>query len=245
MNQKLQNIYAFLQENRSYNKPIQIGAYKMALMPYETTFDKVYALLYNTLNSQSQVNMDKSAIFFQRIAADKNNLNSLANFLLTIGGNEQTPLSYKSLFELLTKQESWGDKTAALFVKAVYHCHIGYAKELNFWNDAPKKLSQEDELFLPVDAVIFFIFKSIGNPCSNTFWGINKHLKDNFSESNFEIWDDLWFWGFITQKSANKIRIMQFNDEKYWNLLDAPKDQKTIDKTKQLANQFIDLIKQN
>ncbi|MEO5777702.1 MAG: hypothetical protein ABIQ27_12420 [Flavobacterium sp.] len=245
MNKKLQDIYAFLKANRSYNKPIQIGSYKMALLPYETTFEKVYALLYNTLNSQSQVNMDKSAIFFKRIAASKSNLNSLADFLKTIGGTAQTPLTYKSIFELLTKQESWGDKTAALFVKAVYHCHVGYANEFHFWNDAPKELSKEDELFLPVDAVIYFIFKTIGSPCSNTFLGINKYLKINFSKSNFEVWDDLWFWGFITQKSSGKTRIMQFNEEKYWNLLDAPKDQNTINKTKQLANQFIDLIKRN
>lgn len=137
MNRKLQDIYSFLNENRSYNKPIQVGAYKMALMAYDSTFDKVYALLYSVLNSQSQLKMDKSAVFFQRLVANKTSLNSFANFLKTIGANEKTPLTYKSMFELLTKQESWGDKTAALFVKAVYHTHVGYARELQFWNDAP------------------------------------------------------------------------------------------------------------
>lgn len=243
MTKKLQNLYSFLNENRSYNKPIQIGAYKMAMMSYETTFDKVYALLYSILNSQSQLKMDKSAVFFQRIAASKTNLNSFANFLKTIGANDKTPLTYKSMFELLTKQESWGDKTAALFVKAVYHCHIGYAKELYFWSDAPRELPNNDELFLPVDAVINHIFQGLGNPCSNTFKGINKHLKENFPESNFEVWDDLWFWGFITQKGSGDTRTMVFNEEKYWNLLDAPKDKQTIQETKQLANQFIGLVK--
>lgn len=245
MTKKLQDLYSFLNENRSYNKPIQIGAYKMAMMSYETTFDKVYALLYSILNSQSQLKMDKSAVFFQRIADNKTNLNSFANFLKTIGANDKTPLNYKSMFELLTKQESWGDKTAALFVKAVYHCHIGYAKELQFWEDAPSAFSNNDELFLPVDAVINHIFQELGNPCSKTFKGINEHLKNNFPESNFEVWDDLWFWGFITQKGSGDTRTMVFNEEKYWNLLDASKDNQTIQETKQLANQFIDLIKQN
>ena len=245
MTKKLQDIYSFLNENRIYNKPIQIGAYKMAMMSFDTTFDKVYALLYSVLNSQSQLKMDRSAVFFQRIATNKTNLNSFANFLKTIGVNDKTPLTYKALFELLSKQESWGDRTAALFVKAVYHCHVGYAKELHFWEDAPTELLQEDVLFLPVDAVINHIFQALGNPCSNTFKGINKYLKDNFPQSNFEVWDDLWFWGFITQKGSGDNRTMVFNEEKYWNLLDASKDNQTIQVTKILANQFIDLIKQN
>ena len=245
MTKKIQDLYSFLKENRSYNKPIQIGAYKMAMMSYDTTFDKVYALLYSVLNSQSQLKMDKSAVFFQRIASNNTNLNSFANFLKTIGANDKTTQTYKSMFELLTKQESWGDKTAALFVKAVYHCHVGYAKELHFWDDAPTELSQEDVLFLPVDAVINHVFQELGNPCSKTFKGINKYLKDNFPQSNFEVWDDLWFWGFITQKGSGDKRTMIFNEEKYWNLLDASKDIQTIQETKKLANQFIDLIKQN
>ncbi|MFM7017717.1 hypothetical protein [Flavobacterium sp.] len=242
MNKKLHDIYSFLNENRSYNKPVQIGAYRMALLPYDTTFDKVYALLYNTLKTQSQVNMDKSAVFFQKIAADKSCLNSMESFLKVIGGNYDTPITYKDIFELLSVQESWGNKTAALFVKAVYHCHIGYAKDLHFWSDAPKDMSKEDELFLPVDAVIYFIFQVIGNPCKNTFSGINNYLKKYFPGSDFEVWDDLWFWGFITQKGTGNSRVIQFNEEKYWNLLDAPKDKTTINETKKLANQFIELI---
>ncbi|MDD5150243.1 MAG: hypothetical protein PHC28_07125, partial [Flavobacterium sp.] len=90
MTKKLQDLYSFLNENRSYNQPIQIGAYKMAMMSYDTTFDKVYALLYSVLNSQSQLKMNKSAVFFQRIAANKTNLNSFSNFLKTIGANDKT-----------------------------------------------------------------------------------------------------------------------------------------------------------
>lgn len=244
MNQKLNDIYSFLNENRAYNLPVQIGAYKMAMMPYNTTFDKVYSLLYNTLKTQSQLNMDKSVVFFQTIADPKNSLNSFTDFLKTLGASSYTPITYKSMFQLLTKQPSWGDKTAALFVKAIYHTHIGYAKELCFWDDAPKILEKDDELFLPVDAVIKHIFQTLGNPCTNSFSGINEYIKNEMPYSNFEVWDDLWFWGFITQKGSGDNRKMEFNTAKYWNILDAPKDTATIVKTQELANQFIDLLKQ-
>ena len=244
MNQKLNDIYSFLNENRAYNLPVQIGAYKMAMMPYNTTFDKVYSLLYNTLKTQSQLNMDKSVVFFQTIADPKNSLNSFADFLKTLGASSSTPITYKSMFQLLTKQPSWGDKTAALFVKAIYHTHIGYAKELRFWNDAPKTLTEVDKLYLPVDAVIKHIFQTLGNPCNNSFSGINEYIKNEMPNSNFEVWDDLWFWGFISQKGNGDKRKMEFNIAKYWNMLDAPKDEETITTTQKLANQFIDLLKQ-
>lgn len=243
MNQKLNDIYSFLIENRAYNLPVQIGAYKMAMLPYSTTYDKVYALLYNILNSQSQLKMDKSAVFFQTIANPANSLSSFSDFLKTLGASSDTPISYKSMFQLLSKQPSWGDKTAALFVKAIYHTHIGYAKELRFWEDAPELLKEDDELFLPVDAVILYLFQVMGNPCKKTFSGINTYLKSNMPNSNFEVWDDLWFWGFITQKGNQDKRTMEFNEAKYWNMLHTPKDKETIAITKQLAKQLIDLIK--
>jgi hypothetical protein len=243
MNQKLNDIYSFLNENRAYNLPVQIGTYKMAMIPYNTTFDKVYSLLYNTLKTQSQLNMDKSVVFFQTIADPKNSLNSFTDFLKTLGASSDTSITYKSMFELLKEQPSWGDKTAALFVKAIYHAHIGYAKELRFWDDAPKILTVDDKLYLPVDAVIKHIFQTLGNPCNNSFSGINDYLKTNMPNSNFEVWDDLWFWGFITQKGNDDKRTMEFNEAKYWNMLDAPKDKETIAITKQLAKQFIDLLK--
>ncbi len=243
MNQKLNDIYSFLNENRAYNLPVQIGAYKMAMMPYNSTYDKVYALLYSILNSQSQLKMDKSAVFFQTIANPENSLNSFADFLKTLGASNDMPITYKSMFQLLTKQPSWGDKTAALFVKAIYHTHIGYAKELHFWDDAPEILAEDDELFLPVDAVILHLFQEMGNPCTKTFSGINTYLKSKMPNSNFEVWDDLWFWGFITQKVSGGNRKIEFNSAKYWNILDAPKDKETIAITQRLANQFIDLLK--
>lgn len=242
MNKKTQDIYSFLSDNRAYNMPVQIGAYKLATLPYASISDKVYSLLYATLNTQSQLNMDKSAAFFKLMFANYEKLHSFSGFIESIGGDENTPLTFKSLHELLSKIPSWGDKTAALFVKAIYHTHIGYAKELRFWDDCPSSIVKDDEIYLPVDAVINFIFLQLDNPCKNNFKGINNYLKSELPNSDFEIWDDLWFWGFITQKGSGSIRKLEFNEAKYWNLLDAPKDKETIAKTKVLAKQFIDLI---
>lgn len=243
MNKKLRDIYSFLSENRAYNMPVQIGAYKLAMIPYANTSDKVYSLLYATLNTQSQLKMDKSAAFFKLMIDNYEKLNSFSGFIETIGGNVNTPITFKSLHKLLKEQPSWGDKTAALFVKAIYHTHIGYAKELYFWNDCPETIVEDDELYLPVDAVINFIFLKLGNPCKSNFKDINAYIKNKLPNTDFEIWDDLWFWGFITQKSIGGSRKLEFNEAKYWNLLDAPKDKATIAKTIIVANQFIDLIK--
>ena len=242
MNRQLQDIYSFLRENRASNMPVQIGAYRLALMPYDNTPDKVYSLLYATLNTQSQVKMDKSASFFKLIVENYEKLNSFSGFIEAIGGNAKTPLNFKSLHKLLKDNSSWGDKTAALFVKAIYQTHIGYAKELSFWEDCPTSIENGDEIYLPVDAVIKFIFLQMGNPCKNNFKHINDYLKEQVTDSDFDTWDDLWFWGFITQKSSGGNRILEFNEAKYWNMLDAPKDKETIEKTENLARHFIKLI---
>lgn len=243
MDKKLTKIYSFLKANRKYNKIVQIGDYNSSMLPYANTFDKVYALLYNVHNSQSQLKMDTAAEFYKKIAGKKSNLTSFKNLLKTLGETEKAPVNYISLFELLKAQDSWGDKTAALFVKAVYNTHVGYAKQLMFWKDAPATLADNDELYLPVDAVIYFIFEQLGKPCSHSFYGINNYIKINLPKSDFEVWDDLWFWGFVTQKGGGKTRTMEFNEAKYWNLLHTPKDAKTITEIELLAKEFIGLLK--
>ena len=173
---------------------------------------------------------------------NKSSLKSFSNLIIALGGVSTIPHTYKYLHELLEKQKSWGNKTAALFVKAVYNTHVGFAKDLHFWEDAPTSFQNGDELFLPVDAVILFIFEKLGKPCSLSFGGINNYLKQNFPKSDFVIWDDLWFWGFITQKGGGKLRTMEFNEAKYWNLLHSPKDAKSLAEITILSKQFLELL---
>jgi hypothetical protein len=55
------------------------------------------------------------------------------------------------------------------------------------------------------------------------------------------IWDDLWFWGFITQKSqVGKVeRTYESNPAKYWSIFTAPKDYASIQSIEALAKQFV------
>jgi hypothetical protein len=67
-----------------------------------------------------------------------------------------------------------------------------------------------------------------------------------------EVWDDLWFWGYFTQKieketneSNRTKRVLMWNKEKYWA---NPYTDKNIDKIQIIemkAKEFINLIQKN
>lgn len=63
---------------------------------------------------------------------------------------------------------------------------------------------------LPVDTVIKHIFKRI-NGTEMNFDSINNFLINGGYRSNEKmlIWDDLWFWGFITQNAQNGNRNIE------------------------------------
>lgn len=243
MDKKLISIYSFLVANRVYNKGIQIAEYKSALLPYDNINNKVYSLLHSILNSQSQLKMDKSVLFFKQISLNEIDIKTMGNFIKCLNNGWPLPVNFRNLFNALQQQPSWGEKTAALFVKAIYQTHIGYANGLSFWGDVPTEIDKGDEIYLPVDAVIYFIFETLGNPCPKTFKDINDYIRAKAPNTDFEIWDDLWFWGFISQKTKNKVRVNGFNEAKYWNILHSPKDSNTIEDIKVLSNEFIKLIK--
>jgi hypothetical protein len=137
----------------------------------------------------------------------------------------------------------WGEKTAALFTKSIYHLHNGkYPIELKLWKDAPTKIQANDKLYLPVDAVILFIFKKAKLTTKQGFSSINNFLSENYQGDKMEIWDDLWFWGFITQKGGRNNRIQKWNEAKYWALLHTNKNAKAITEINTKAVDFIKLI---
>ncbi len=233
---KLIKIYNFLKEHRQYNKHVQIGEYRDVLVPYAKVNDKVYSLLYHVLNTQSQVKMDESAKFFRKIA--NKDISSMQKLINVLNGVE-SQTDFENLFKALRQQPSWGNKTSALFVKAVYQCHIGYAKQLKFWDDVPTK--ENTGLYLPVDAVIMEILKKLGLE-KTSFNSINKKLS-SICDTRMEVWDDLWFWGFITQRSdVQNIRNFGWNEAKYWNLKHSSKQSADINKIEKLANRFIKLL---
>lgn len=244
METKIDDVYLFLSNNRKFNKEVQTSFYRSVLLPYNTIEDKVISLLHFIANTQSQPKIDKLSVFFQDINNGKSKLKTFKGLLTLLGKHKESPSNYKTLFELLHKKEGWGKKTAALFTKSIYHLHNGkYDSQLKVWDDAPKLIDKNDQMFLPVDAVIEFIFKKLKFNGTINFNTINKYLSNNYKGNKIEVWDDLWFWGFITQKTEKGIRTQKWNEAKYWALLHTNKKERTIEEIKKNAIKFRALIK--
>jgi hypothetical protein len=246
---KISLVFNFLKENRKYNKAVQELYYSDIILSKRTVVDKVTALLHHVANTQSQPNIDKLAAFYKLIYANRDSLNEFRSFLGLLNRYSENPTklhyTYEEVFSCLHGQTGWGRKTSALFTKSIYHLHNeDYSKDLMIWEDAPKKLLDDEHLFLPVDAVIEFIFSKLGISKANGFTGINNYLKslNCYNGDVMEVWDDLWFWGFITQKGGGDSRIMAWNENKYWALLHTEKDIVKIDEIRLKAKMFIDLL---
>jgi hypothetical protein len=239
--EKHEAIFAFLQKNRMYNKDVQTNFYKGILSPFEDKEDKIIALLHHVANTQSKPNMDKLSVFFQLIHTNRSKLNSYASFLEIFKCVSGGSSSYLLLFEKLCNEDGWGNKTAALFCKMVFHLHSGeYNPEFKIWDDAPN-IDDNDTFYLPVDAVIIEIFSRI--ELGNNFKKINTFLNKHYKGKDIEVWDDLWFWGFISQKSNGATRALAWNEAKYWSQLETNKDETVIKEIKDKVSEFINHIK--
>jgi hypothetical protein len=241
MNDRLQNIYTFLHENRQFNHSLQDGIYKSVISPYNDTTDNVISLLYHIANTQSQPKIDSLASFYKSIFNDKNCMTSMKKFIDKI--NPDQPLNFDSLYNGMKNQDGWGKKTAALFSKSIFHLHNGhYTKNLQIWNDVPKTISVSDNFYLPVDAVIIAIFKKLDNSNNWDFDKVNKKLKESYNGQQIEVWDDLWFWGFITQNGSGDNRTFKWNENKYWALKESDKNPETIRTIKAKTQDFLNLL---
>lgn len=241
--QKLENIFEFLSLNRQYNHQLQERFYLSILKPYNTHFDKVLSLLYHIANTQSRPNINSLATFNKLIHSNANSLNSFKSFVELLNDNNKTLVNFHSLFIGLASQSGWGEKTSSLFVKTIYHLHNSfYSKDLKIWNDVPKAIDEKDNLFLPVDAVIIAIFKKLDNTIKWDFKKINKILKNKYKGQQIEVWDDLWFWGFITQKGSGTIREFGWNENKYWTLKESDKNLEVIEDIRNKAKTFLTLL---
>lgn len=243
MREKLADIFNFLKENRKYNKELQIKYYSSLILPFKTKEEKIVSILYNTASTQSQPKINNLSEFYKSIFEDLNSLNSFKNFINKINPNQQP--SYKNLYIGMEKQKGWGSKTSALLTKTIFHLHNGeYPEYLKIWDDIPKTLKVNDEFYLPVDAVIIAIFAKLKNQNWN-FNQINSLLKQNYQEIEIEIWDDLWFWGFITQEGSGVQRDFKWNENKYWILKESNKEPKIINEIKLKANEFLQIIEKH
>lgn len=104
-------------------------------------------------------------------------------------------------------------------------------------------VSKKRSTLLPVDAVIAHIFSRISKNKAKSFSQINRLLNEQaYTGTKIEVWDDLWFWGFITQKGST-VRKLGFNESKYWALSHVSKTEKQINEVKELCDKFVEIIK--
>ena len=74
------------------------------------------------------------------------------------------------------------------------------------------------------------------------FDNINSVLQQSYSSEQMEIWDDLWFWGFITQFGSGLQREHIWNEQKYWALLETDKDKIVIEKIQSKSLEFLSIL---
>lgn len=240
LERKLEKIFQFLVKNRQYNHDLHEIVYISTILPFSTTEDKIISLLYSVANTQSQPKIDNLANFYIKIQTDTSCLKSMKSFVEKI--NPGKSVNFENLYKGMQEQDGWGPKTAALFTKNIYHMHNGgYLKKLRVWDDVPKEISEKDKFFLPVDIVITEIFRKLYQR-NWDFNSINSYLGDKYKGKDIEVWDDLWFWGFVTQKGAGKNREFEWNENKYWSLKESNKDPETIKEIKEKAEEFLKIL---
>ena len=245
MKEKINSLFQFLSANRTHPLNGHEGVRRENILIFKTPSEKAFSLLHHIYFTQSQPKLDKAKGFFEDISKKTEALTSFRLFCNFLDCEQ----SYKGVFEgLKSREQGWGDKTSALFTKTLFQIHRHFP-DLIFWKgEDVLNFSNYDKLYLPVDAVIKKIFSRVAD--IDTFEKINNHLFQlGYQSDKIEVWDDLWFWGFITQFSQKddktgkmKRDFIEFNEGKYWSLLHSPKDQKTIEEIKKLCREFIRII---
>ena len=241
---RIQSLFEFLERNKAINLRIQRGYVAESLAPPKVT-DCALLLMQRVLHTQSQPKLDPIAKFLQA-AFQSNALSSCRDFrrwLLEETGSE-------SIGDALRHWAGWGPKTAALFVRNLAIIETSPHLRQRFWADVD--VLKREELELPVDAVILEIFAHLGplvRKDLKSYKAINNYLRDEleYSAKEMLIWDDLWFWGFVTQRSASKAqgggRTMGWNEGKYWSIPHAPRRQADIAQIMLLSREFVAHLK--
>ncbi|AXP82733.1 hypothetical protein CJ739_3672 [Mariniflexile rhizosphaerae] len=241
MTDKIEKLFKFISNNRKYNKALQEKYYRSIILPYKNEKEKIISLLYHIANTQSQPKIDKLSEFYRSIITEDNSLKSFQEFIEKINPNGKS--NFESVYKGMLNQKGWGPKTSALISKSIFHLHNGkYSENLKIWNDVPKLIDENDSFYLPVDAVIIAIFKKLDNSIKWDFNKINKTLETKYKGQQIEVWDDLWFWGFITQNGSGDNRAFEWNENKYWVLKESDKDKMKIEEIKNKCQEFLEIF---
>lgn len=241
MTNRIEKLFKFISDNRKYNKALQERYYRSIILPYKDEKEKIISLLYHIANTQSQPKIDKLSEFYKTIITEENSLKSFKEFVGQINPNAKS--NFESVYKGMLNQKGWGRKTSALISKSIFHLHNGqYSEDLKIWNDVPKLIDENDSFYLPVDAVIIAIFNKLDNSIKWDFNKINKTLKTKYKGHQIEVWDDLWFWGFITQNGSGDNRAFKWNENKYWVLKESDKDKIKIEEIKNKCHEFLEIF---
>ncbi|KWF00485.1 hypothetical protein WL80_02510 [Burkholderia ubonensis] len=232
-------LYAFLVEHHNVNEAIQQGFIGESLSP-ATVGDRALLLMHKALQTQSKPRLDPICEFFTEIR-DQRAHGDFPTFHqhVTEGGK-------LGLVDGLALQPGWGAKTAALFVRNLAYIESTPTLRAKFWRDT--RVLEGDQLRLPVDAVILTIFEALARRIAWTKAisapnvGRYFHHDLGYRDEELLIWDDLWFWGFVTQKTVEGRRELGWNESKYWAVPHAPRDRRSIKHIKQCSERFLRLI---
>lgn len=241
---KLSQIYIFLKQNKKYNSSLQFNYYQRLLSPHSKKKDKVFTLLYNVANSQKAPKMDMLTELYKKIYETKDATTSMRSFISCMGTNNRGDFS--DLYYNLIDQKGIGPKTAALFCKCIYQIHNNKRfSRFEFWADSKKRKISNGQIFLPVDRVIISIFNRLDPTISWDYKKINAIINNKYTSTQIVLWDDLWFWGYLSQNSQNNDTQIKYewNEAKYWGLPDANKNPRNIEKIKSICEKFIQLSK--
>lgn len=242
--ERLEPIYQFLKSNRKYPDQHRFGTLNALLNPNLSQAEQVKVFLHHYVNTQRQPSLDGTASFWRDLEVNEGRLKSFHGFMKVFGiTKSETP--YSNLYSVLsgTKNNGWGPKTAALLTKAIYQLHHRNDKLMRLWNEVPEFNDELDELFVPVDAVIRSIFyEYLGVKNSNYYDKINSVIHEHYRGKQIEVWDDLWFWGFITQHGGGIIRDHTWNESKYYSLISLKKSPKVDKEVNDRAKEFLGIL---
>ena len=260
-------LFDFLNAHSHYNRQIQVADIRMTFSACDSVGERAKLLLFKIYNTQSQPKLDEMKAFFCRIERSPTAMKSLASFSIFLSDYSRETKSTQTtgdLFTTLSSISGWGPKTAALFLRNLALIQLTSDLRDKFWSDVDGFNTKAIQL--PVDRVIREIFLKLTVSTKQpehrlkTFESINKYLKDcEYSPADIVVWDDLWFWGYITQKVpknemdessgvANKKLSPQcsheWNESKYWSIFTAPKALIHMAEIERLAeDEFLPLLK--
>ncbi len=97
MNDKIEQLFKFISENRKYNKALQERYYRSIILPYKNEKEKIISLLYHIANTQSQPKIDKLAEFYKSIITEESSLTSFKEFISKINPNAES--NFESIYK--------------------------------------------------------------------------------------------------------------------------------------------------